>query len=89
MDNKQDIRRATSHERAEEIHRLSDALKRMNEQCMSFERDRNLRDEEINEMRNLLKEAYFRFQQYEMDVDDLPPRDHINFMNEIKAKIDA
>ncbi len=36
-------------------------------------------------LRLLLSEAYRRFKQYEMDVDDTRPEHHINFMEQVEA----
>ena len=67
---------------AEEIQRLTKALKKANDQTEHFERNWYL-------CRDIIEEAHTRFKQYEMDVDDLPPRDHIQFMKKMKAIIDA
>ena len=67
---------------AEEITRLTAALKKANNQTEHFERKWYL-------CKDVLEDVYTRFKQYEMDVDDLPPRDHVDFMNKLKGAIDA
>ena len=41
----------------------------------------------LKDKNKLLQEAYLRFKKYEMDVDDYPPYDHIEFMKKLKQAI--